>query len=396
MLQEIVFAAGCFWGVEKHFASFDGVSDVVSGYTAGSYENPTYELVLKHRDNKDITNHTEVVKVSYDDRVIQTADLIKSFWELHNPTQGDRQGNDIGNNYRSGIYWTSEEQEKIAKETKEIYQKLLTTAGFGEITTEIQKLDKFYKAEDYHQDYLAKNPNGYCPNHSTGVKFAKKTLNDKDNENAKQMTKITPITGKEIIIIKAEFCPYCEKLKKDVIDDYKGDLSLRYVFKEQLQGFEITTKLNASPIIILIENGKEIYSHIGYLNPKEFYKLLGQFKLGGDSESFRVAFQKGTDSRFCKQYDLFKDTGAGYFVDKLSGARLFDTDDRFNSGTGWLSFYKAIDGATIEITDDSFGMNRIEVIAKVSGAHLGHVFDGEIPGKRRFCINATVLDFVAK
>jgi peptide methionine sulfoxide reductase msrA/msrB len=191
MLQEIVFAAGCFWGVEKHFASFDGVSDVVSGYTAGSYENPTYELVLKHRDNKNIINHTEVVKVSYDDSVIQTTDLIRSFWELHNPTQGDRQGNDIGNNYRSGIYWISEEQEKIAKETKEIYQKLLTTAGFGEITTEIQKLDKFYKAEDYHQDYLAKNPNGYCPNHSTGVKFAKKTLNDKDNENAKQMTKIT-------------------------------------------------------------------------------------------------------------------------------------------------------------------------------------------------------------
>jgi peptide methionine sulfoxide reductase msrA/msrB len=132
------------------------------------------------------------------------------------------------------------------------------------------------------------------------------------------------------------------------------------------------------------------------MDEKSFYKAVGAFKLGVGSEGYDVAFQQKTDGQFCKRYERFKHTGDGVFADTISGDPLFDTRDRFNSGSGWLSFYKAIDGAVIERPDTSFGMNRIEIIAKRSGAHLGHVFDDAPGGKRRYCINATVLEFVPR
>ena len=392
MIAEIVFAAGCFWGVEKHFENINGVIDVKSGYVGGNYANPNYKKVLKYRNlpknnDSNIINYTEGVLVKFDTNKIDSKYLIKSFWQIHDPTQKNRQGNDIGNNYRSAIFYTNEKQKNIAFDTKVKYQTLLNEHGFGKIVTQIKPLDKFYEAEDYHQDYLKNNPNGYCPNHATGVKFEKeKDINTKF---------ITPLKGKEIIVIKSEaYCPYCEKFEKDVSSSYKGSIPLRTVFPKQLKGFNISTKLNATPTIIFIENGKEVFSNKGYLNEKEFYKQLGVFKLGKDSESYNVAFNKNTDSRFCKQYDIIKDTPDGVFVDKVSGDIIFDTKDRFNSKSGWLSFYKAVDGSTIEKADYSYGMNRIEVIAKKSGIHLGHVFD-EL-GHRRFCINATVLEFIPR
>lgn len=132
------------------------------------------------------------------------------------------------------------------------------------------------------------------------------------------------------------------------------------------------------------------------MDAKTFYKALGEFKLGNNSEAFEVAFGQGTDRRFCKQYEIFKNTPDGVFVDKLSGDILFDTKDRFDSGSGWLSFYKAVDGSTIQKEDTSYGMIRTEVIAKKSGIHLGHVFNDAPGGKQRFCINATVLEFVPR
>jgi len=132
------------------------------------------------------------------------------------------------------------------------------------------------------------------------------------------------------------------------------------------------------------------------MDKKDFYKALGEFKLGVNSEAFNVAFKQGTDGRYCKQYNIFKNTPDGVFVDKLSGDILFDTKDRFNSHSGWLSFFKAVDGSTIENKDTSYGMVRVEVIAKNSGVHLGHVFNDAPNGRRRFCINATVLDFVPR
>ena len=392
MIVEIIFAAGCFWGVEKHFENIPGVLDVKSGYTGGNYANPNYDDVLKYRRlkiNSKIINHTESVKVKFDNEKVTAKYLIKSFWQIHDPTQVNGQGNDIGNNYRSAIFFTTLNQKILAYSTKAKYQTLLNEHGYGDIVTEIKPLVKFYNAERYHQDYLKNNPNGYCPNHATGVKF------EKEKEDVKSDA-ILPLGGKEILVIESEgFCPYCIKFAKDVSVSYKGSVSLRTVFASKLKDFDIKTKLNATPTILFIEDGKEIISHRGYMNSKTFYKTLGDFKLGKNSESYNVAFKKGTDGRFCKEYDIFKNTPDGIFVDKLSGDTLFDTKDRFNSGTGWLSFYKAVDGATIEKEDLSYGMKRVEVLATKSGIHLGHVFDQGF-GKRRFCINATVLDFVPR
>ena len=298
MMAEIVFAAGCFWGVEKHFEHVNGVIDVKSGYVGGSYANPTYEDLLKNKNSKD--NYTEAVDVKFDTTKISANELIKDFWQLHDPTQKNRQGNDLGTNYRSAIYYTNEEQHKIALQTEDEYQKLLTKAGFGQITTEIKPLKKFYEAEAYHQDYLKNHPFGYCPNHSTGVKFKDQTLS-KDV--------IAPLGGKEIIVVVAEgYCPYCEKFKKDVTASYKGSMPLRQATPKELSKFNIKSDLYATPTILFIQDGKEVIGHKGYMDKEEFYKTLGAFKLGKDSEAYNVAFNKSTESSFCKQYDIFNHT----------------------------------------------------------------------------------------
>src|SRR5215218_3261548 len=163
-MQTAVFGAGCFWGVEKVFWETPGIYSTAAGYAGGFTPNPTYEEVCSAR-----TGHTEVVLVVFDPAVISYEQLLKVFWEDHDPTQGMRQGNDIGTQYRSAIYVQSPEQEKAAAATRDAYQERLSAAGYGEITTEIAPLGEFFYAEDYHQQYLYKVPNGYCPVHSTGV-----------------------------------------------------------------------------------------------------------------------------------------------------------------------------------------------------------------------------------
>lgn len=390
MIVEIVFAAGCFWGVEKNFEKIPGVIDVKSGYVGGNYDNPTYKTVLRYRQYKPdgVINYTEGVHVTFDNTKVTAKKLIKNFWEIHDPTQVNGQGNDIGDNYRSAVYYTNKKQHQAILETKATYQTLLTEHGYANIVTEVKPLDKFYNAEEYHQDYLKNNPNGYCPDHSTGVKFSKSDEPDKTEL-------LVPLSGKEIVVIESDNCPYCAKFKKDVLSSYKGTLKVRKAYASQMKNFKITTKLFATPTILFIEDGKEILANRGYMDEKSFYKMLGDFKLGKNSESYNVAFDKGTDNRFCKEYDLFKDTPDGVFVDKLSGEHLFDTRDRFNSKTGWLSFYKAVDGSTVELPDYSYGMTRVEIRSKKSDIHLGHVFPRS-DGRRRFCINATVLEFVPR
>lgn len=386
--QTIVFGAGCFWGVEKHFEQLNGVKSAKSGYAGGNYDNPSYEDVLKYRNNsKNIINHTEAVEVVYDDSKISTEKLIKSFWELHDPTQGNRQGNDRGNNYRSALYYSNDAQKEVALATQKVYQKLLSKEGYGAITTEVKPLKKFYPAENYHQNYLEKNPLGYCPNHSTGVKFGNEKIT---------IDSISPLGGKEIVVIDAEHCRFCEKFKAKVTDHYTGTIPLRTAHQEALRGFKLKTKIQGTPTIIFIEDGKEVEAYTGYMDEKTFYKAVGAFKLGEDSEGYDVAFKQKTDGRFCKQYAEFKNTGDGVFIDKISGDILFDTKDRFNSGSGWLSFFKSVKGSTVEKEDNSFGMRRVEIVAKKSGAHLGHVFNDAPGGKQRFCINASILEFVAR
>ena len=164
-METAVFGLGCFWGAERKFWELgDGIHVTAVGYAAGFTPNPTYEEVCSG-----LTGHNEVVLVVFDPNVISYGMLLKTFWEAHNPTQGMRQGNDIGTQYRSGIYVTSEAQREAAKASREIYGKALVAKGLGKITTEIMTAGPFYFAEDYHQQYLAKVPHGYCGLGGTGV-----------------------------------------------------------------------------------------------------------------------------------------------------------------------------------------------------------------------------------
>ena len=159
-----MFGLGCFWGAERKFWSLDGVVTTAVGYAGGFTPNPTYEEVCTGR-----TGHNEVVRVVFDPTAIAYATLLRTFWESHDPTQGMRQGNDVGTQYRSGIYVYSPEQRRSAEASRDAYQRALAAARYGTITTEILEAPEFYYAEDYHQQYLAKNPWGYCGIGGTGV-----------------------------------------------------------------------------------------------------------------------------------------------------------------------------------------------------------------------------------
>ena len=165
--KRIIFGAGCFWGVEKKFWQLDGVWVTSVGYSGGNTENPTYEDVC-YKD----TNHVEVVEVIYDPSIIFLNDLLKVFWECHDPTQGMRQGNDRGTQYRSVIFCDTEEDIDLSRNSKKIYEEILKEASYGSITTEIAISPKYYLAEEYHQQYLAKNPNGYCGIGGTGCSIS--------------------------------------------------------------------------------------------------------------------------------------------------------------------------------------------------------------------------------
>ena len=163
-LEQAMFALGCFWGAERKFWQTPGVYTTAVGYAAGYTPNPTYREVCSGA-----TGHAEVVLVVFDPRKVSYSDLLKVFWESHDPTQGMRQGNDVGTQYRSGIYYFNDAQREIAERSRVAYQQELSRAGHGAITTEVLPAPAFYYAEDYHQQYLSKNPGGYCGLGGTGV-----------------------------------------------------------------------------------------------------------------------------------------------------------------------------------------------------------------------------------
>ena len=163
-MEKLVLGLGCFWGAERAFWQLEGVYVTAVGYAGGSTPNPTYEEVCSGR-----TGHTEVVLAVYDPAKISTEEILKTFWESHDPTQGMRQGNDVGTQYRSALYTFNDAQAKAAEASKAAYNKALAAKGLGPITTEVAPAGEFYFAEDYHQQYLAKNPAGYCGLGGTGV-----------------------------------------------------------------------------------------------------------------------------------------------------------------------------------------------------------------------------------
>jgi peptide-methionine (S)-S-oxide reductase len=166
-MAEAVFGLGCFWGEEKTFWEVPGVWSTSVGYAGGHTAHPTYEEVCSGR-----TGHAEVVRVVFDPAQVSYGDLLRIFWENHDPTQGMRQGNDIGSQYRSLILTTTPAQQEEAERSREVYQRAMSARGYGEITTVVAPLQTYYYAEDYHQQYLAKNPGGYCPLHATGVRYS--------------------------------------------------------------------------------------------------------------------------------------------------------------------------------------------------------------------------------
>ena len=166
-LEQTIFGMGCFWGVERRFWELEGVYSTSAGYAGGYTKNPSYKEVCTG-----FTGHNEVVMVVYDPKIISYESLLKTFWEDHDPTQGMRQGNDMGTQYRSGIYYRTPEEKEIIDKTKKMYQSQLSQNGFNEITTEVKQAGIYYYAEHYHQQYLAKNPDGYCALAGTGVKIS--------------------------------------------------------------------------------------------------------------------------------------------------------------------------------------------------------------------------------
>ena len=165
-LEQAIFGMGCFWGVERRFWELEGVYTTAVGYSGGYTKNPTYREVCTG-----MTGHNEVVLVVYDPTKITYENLLTTFWEDHDPTQGMRQGNDVGTQYRSGIYFLNNSEEDVILKTKSQYQSQLDNSGLGQITTEVKSAGPFYYAEHYHQQYLAKNPDGYCSLAGTGVKI---------------------------------------------------------------------------------------------------------------------------------------------------------------------------------------------------------------------------------
>ena len=214
-IQTIHLGSGCFWGAEKGYESLDGVIDAVSGYANGYGVSPNYRSIIQLKNKFNDNNFAEVVKVTFNSNAISLDEILKHFFETHDPTQLNRQGNDIGTQYRSVILFSNETQRKLAQDILNEYQSLLFEAGYGRVVTLIEPLDNFYLAENYHQDYLKKNPNGYCPDLSTGVVFNVKEKDILDNQDL--------LIGKQILILDSQnYCPYCEKLKLDVTNEYKG------------------------------------------------------------------------------------------------------------------------------------------------------------------------------
>jgi peptide-methionine (S)-S-oxide reductase len=163
-IETALFGLGCFWGAEQRFWEAPGVFSTAAGYAGGFTPNPTYREVCSG-----LTGHAEVVLVAFDPKAVAYQELLRLFWEGHDPTQGMRQGNDVGTQYRSALYCSADEQQHLAEASLKAYQKVLSEAGFGSITTEIGPAPEFYYAEEYHQQYLAKNPGGYCGHGGTGV-----------------------------------------------------------------------------------------------------------------------------------------------------------------------------------------------------------------------------------
>ena len=406
----IVLGMGCFWGAEKRMGEIPGVVDVESGYAGGDLPGVGYQDILNHEralhtGKTTARNHAEVVKVTFNPAKVTLETVLGKFWESHNPTQGDRQGNDVGSNYRSAIYYHDANQETAGLATQATYQKTLDAAGYGRITTEILPLKNYITAEEYHQNYLKKNPDGYCGLGGTGVKYpdsaGKVAQTDLSSATAAMSSIVTqPLKGgdlsldRQLVAFETEHCEFCERFEKDIVSHWQAEVPIaRTLNSNSPNGWTLEKPLFAAPTIVLFKNGKEAARYTGYNGEKSnFWKWLGFQLLSPEQQ--KIAFQQGTEPPFTASN--LDEKRPGRFVDPVTGATLFYSKTKFESGTGWPSFFDPVEGAVTLHEDNLHGMRRVEVRSASSGIHLGHLFnDGPPPSHKRYCINGNVLKFVA-
>lgn len=408
----IVLGMGCFWGAEKRMGEIPGVIEVESGYAGGNLPGAGYQDVLNHERALQIgkttaRNHAEVVKVTFDPSQATLETVLGKFWESHNPTQGDRQGNDVGSNYRSAIYYHDESQKDIALATEAAYQKALDSAGLGKITTEILPLKNYITAEEYHQNYLEKNPDGYCGLGGTGVKYPGRGAEaaQRVSPGTTPVTAATPNGGaqplegnaldpvRQLVVFETENCEFCKHFEKDILSDWQAEVPVVATLNANPPiGWMLEKPVFAAPTIVLFENGREAARYTGYNGEKtNFWKWLGFQLLSPEQQ--RIAFKQGTEPPFTAS--ILDEKRPGRFVDPVTGATLFFSNTKFESGTGWPSFFDPVEGSITLHEDNDHGMRRVEVRSASSGIHLGHLFDdGPPPTHKRYCINGNVLRFV--
>ncbi|MGC4191772.1 MAG: peptide-methionine (S)-S-oxide reductase MsrA [Thermomicrobiales bacterium] len=326
------FALGCFWGAERLFWELPGVWTTAVGYEGGFTPYPTYEETCTGK-----TGHAETVRVVFDPAKIPYDTLVKEFFEAHDPTQGMRQGNDVGTQYRSAIFTSSPEQQATAEAAKAAYDAALQAKGYPAVTTEIIPASAFYFAEDYHQQYLHKVPNGYCGLAGTGVSCV---IPRSQREAEEPAHDLAPVSGGAQADAEPVSAP-------DTGDD---------------------------PGLKPLPTSEE-----------EWKQVLGP-------DQYRVLRQAGTERPFTGHYNAVWDEGT--YRCAACGNPLFDSSTKFDHGCGWPSFGEALPGAVEYIEDRSHGMVRTEVRCARCHSHLGHVFnDGprEFDGAR-FCMNSIAIN----
>ena len=363
--RTLYLAGGCFWGLEAYLKRLPGVRGTVVGYANGSTENPSYHDVCRWN-----TGHAETVAVTYDPRVLPTDVLLDAFFEAIDPTTLDRQGNDRGTQYRSGIYWT-DEADLPAIEASLLRQQARYTSP---IVTEVEPLDGFYPAEEYHQNYLDKNPGGYCH------------INVRDADAFAERMGL--VEGRPCVQVDG----LCEPSAP-----HEG-APTRLVEREDIPTPTVSMRANrphsgSDDADDPASGGADVDALIreaGYAAPSD-----DELRRTLTADQYRVTRMNATEPPFRNAYDRMFDPGI--YVDVTSGEPLFASSDKFDAGCGWPAFSRPIAREVVtEHLDRTLGTYRTEVRSRAGDAHLGHVFtDGPAEaGGLRYCINSAALRFV--